>query len=116
MKKSLVVLFTIFLIACNNGDAPPEGIISEEKMALMLADVHIIESRVSKMGLLSLDSSTIVSEKLKADLFKQNKTDSSTYNKSYKFYSTHPEYLERIYKEVIVELEKREKKKDYRGL
>ncbi len=53
MKKSLVVLFTIFLIACNNGDALPEGIISEEKMALMLADVHVIESRVSKMGLLS---------------------------------------------------------------
>ena len=116
MQKSLIFILVLFLSACGSDDSPPADIIPEEKMAVLIADVHVIEARLSKISLMSLDSATIIVERLKMDNFKKNKVDSAQYNRSYKFYSTHPDYLERIYKNVIKDLEKRFKKKDYRGL
>lgn len=116
MKKLKLLLFLTVLSGCNGTDSPPSGALSENEMVNILADIHIMEARVSKMGLLSLDSSTIVSEKLKLDLLKKYKTDSSTYNKSYKFYSTQPNLFEGIYAEVTKKIESKIKKKDYKGI
>ncbi len=112
---TLLISF-VLVLGCESTDSQPDNLISEQEMAKILVDIHVIEARVNKMALSNLDTSTLVNERLKLSLFKQYKTDSMTFNRSYQFYSTHPDYFERIYEDVIKQLSVREKKKDYRHL
>ncbi|MFN4146216.1 MAG: DUF4296 domain-containing protein [Runella sp.] len=104
------------LMGCQESPKVPEGTVSEEKMAKILTEIHLIEARVSRLSLTSLDSSTVITEHLKQQVFKKYQVDSAAYNRSYQFYSTNPAFLERIYQQVLKDLEAREKKKDYKGL
>jgi Domain of unknown function (DUF4296) len=118
VKKSgwIVLLIGWWAIGCDNAPKPPDGTLSEEKMAVILADVHVAEARVTRMNLVSLDSAALVTEHLKMQIFKANKVDSVAYNRSYQFYARYPEYLERIYEIVLKDLDKRQKKKNTKGL
>ncbi|CAG5010570.1 hypothetical protein DYBT9275_04760 [Dyadobacter sp. CECT 9275] len=78
-------------------------------MALILADIHIAESRVTRLQLKSTDSSIIVFDKLKTDIWKKHKVDTTVYNSSYTYYVSHPQQMKQIYQEVNKNLEKREK-------
>lgn len=110
------LLLSIFLTSCQDEPEVPKGTIPEAKMAQILTDMHLLEARVGRLGMTSLDSSTIVTEHLKQQIFKRYGTDSAAYNRSYEFYSTNPIFLERIYEDVVKKLETRQKKKDYKGL
>lgn len=115
--KSIVwALLVVFLVACTQAVEVPEGTIPEEKMGQIMTDIHLVEARVSRLSMASVDSTTLVSERLKKDVFKKYKIDTAAYNQSYRFYSTHPEYLERIYEKVVKDFEKRVKKDDVKGL
>ena len=103
-----------FLTGCKDEPDVPTGTITEAKMANILTDMHVLEARIGRLGLTSLDSSTIVAEHLKLKIFKKYSTDSATYNRSYQFYSTNPVFLERIYGDVVKQLEVRQKKKDFK--
>jgi hypothetical protein len=116
LRLYTLLIFSAFIISCNNEDSEPPNLISEQEMAKILVDIHVIEARVNKMALSNLDTSTLVNERLKLSLFKEYKTDSLTFNRSYQFYSTHPDYLERIYEDVTKQLQVREKKKNYKHL
>lgn len=109
-------LSAFLIMGCQDEPEVPEGTVSEAKMAQILTDIHILEARVGRLGMTSLDSSTIVTEHLKLQIFKKYGVDSATYNKSYQFYSTNPFFLERIYNNVVKDLETRQKKKNYKGL
>jgi hypothetical protein len=109
-------ILTVLLTSCQDEPEVPAGTIPEPKMAQILVDMHLLEARVGRLGLTSLDSSTIVTEHLKRNLFKKYNTDSAAYNRSYQFYSTNPVFMERIYTDVVKQLEKRQKKKEYKDL
>lgn len=110
------LLLTIFLTSCQDEPEVPKGTLSEAKMAQILTDIHLLEARIGRLGITSLDSSTIITEHFKLKIFKKYGTDSATYNRSYQFYSTNPVFLERIYEDVVKKLETKQKKKDYKGL
>jgi len=110
------LLVGVFFSACQDEPKVPKGTISEPKMAQILTDIHLLEARIGRLNLTSLDSSTIVTEHLKQKIFKKYSTDSVAYNRSYLFYSTNPVFLERIYADVVKKLETRQKKKDYKGI
>jgi len=116
VKSVVWPLLVVLLAACTQKDEIPKGTISEEKMGQIMTDIHLIEARVSRLSIASIDSTTLVSERLKRDVFKKHKIDTAAYNQSYRFYSMHPEYLERIYEKVVKNLEKRVKKDDVKGL
>ena len=119
MKQYLLSSFLILVIlstACQEEPKVPQGTIPEPKMAEILTDIHLLEARIGRLNLTSLDSSTIVTERLKGQIFKKYKTDSIAYNRSYQFYSTNPAFLERIYTNVVKKLEVRQKKKNYNGI
>ena len=109
-------LSTLLLFSCQDEPEVPAGTLSEAKMAQILTEIHLIEARVGRLGMTSLDSSTIVTENLKLNIFKKYGVDSAAYNRSYQFYSTNPVFMERIYNDVVKKLETRQKKKDYKGL
>lgn len=119
MKYYLFCTFltiSVLSSACQEEPEVPKGTISEAKMADILTDIHLLEARIGRLNLTSLDSSTIVTEHLKQKIFKKYTTDSAAYNRSYQFYSTNPAFLERIYADVVKKLETRQKKKNYKGI
>ncbi len=81
-----------------------------------MVEIHLIEARVSRLSLVSIDSTTLVTERLKRAMFKKLQVDTAAFNRSYKFYATNPELLQRIYEPVVKHLEKRVKKDDVKGL
>ena len=119
MHPRLFFSFFLFLTvfsSCQEEPDVPVGTISEAKMTQILTDMHLLEARIGRLGLTSLDSSTIITEHLKQQIFKKYGVDSAVYNRSYQFYSTNPVFLDRIYTAVVKKLETRQKKKDYKGL
>lgn len=119
MKISYTLFFSLLWLgfsACQNEPEVPKGIIDEEKMVQIQIEMHLIEARISKYAMMSMDSATLVTEHLKSQVFKKYQTDSASYNRSYQFYSTNPVFMDRIYEKVVKTLETRQKKKDYRGI
>lgn len=110
LAGSITMIFT----GCNKEEAPPEGTLPEQKMADILTDIHIAESRVTRLQLKSLDSSILIFDQLKKEVWKKNKVDTLVYKNSYSFYMTHPEYMTRIYENVAKQIERREKTKNIR--
>ncbi len=110
------LILTALLTGCQDEPKIPEGTLPEAKMTQILTDMHLLEARVGRLGLTSLDSSTIVTEYLKQKIFKKYSTDSAAYNRSYQFYSTNPVFMERIYTDVVKKLEIHQMNKDYNGL
>lgn len=113
-SRSLILAgsLTMIFAGCNKEETPPEGTLSEEKMADILTDIHIAESRVTRLQLKSLDSSILIFDKLKQEVWKKNKVDTLVYRTSYSFYMTHPQYMTRIYENVKKQIEQREKTKN----
>lgn len=74
-------------------------------MAAILTDIHLAESRITKMNLRSMDSSVVVFNKLQQDIWDKHDTDSSHYRKSYSYYASHPEELGEVYELVTKNLE-----------
>lgn len=96
------------LSACTApGDAQPDNLISEPRMAAILTEIHLAEGRVSRLGISTSDSSNIVYKRLEKQIFRQLQVDTSAYTKSYIYYSSHPRQMETIYKEVIENLKEK---------
>jgi len=96
----------LIFLSCNENSKPPKDILGREKMADILADIHMAESRVSKMNLRSMDSSVVVFNKLQQDIWAKYEVDSSLYNKSYSYYASNPEAMNSLYEIVTQKLEK----------
>ena len=103
------LLATLLFTSCVSDEKPPKDTMSEEKMATILTDIHLAESRVNRMQLRSLDSSLMIFNKLKGDIWKKHKVDTVAYRKSYDYYMTRPETMTRIYEKVNKNVEIREK-------
>lgn len=95
------------LVACTAPeDKQPDNLIPESQMATILTQIHLIESRVSRMGLGSSDSSNIVYKRLEQQVFRTLRVDTNAYTKSYVYYSSHPRQMETIYKQITENLKK----------
>ncbi len=98
MRRNLFVSYLSSLLcvvglltACTDLDEKqPDNLIPESKMAAVLTDIHLAEARVSRLGLGSLDSSTLVYKRLEKQIFQKHKVDTSAYSKSYQYYSASP--------------------------
>jgi Domain of unknown function (DUF4296) len=110
MKTLLLLLCIGLLLACGGDPNPPDNVLPEDKMEKLLVDIHLLEARISKLNIVSVDSTTVLTENLKKKVFIKHQTDSSAYNRSYRFYSSYPSYFEPMYENVVKELEKQSKK------
>ena len=106
----------LFVFSCTEEIEKPKNLLSEAEMAQILADVQLAEAKIGKMSFMSIDSSNLAYQKLEAGIFKKYKTDSSAYKKSFRFYALQPEVWASIYADVVKTLEKKDKKKDLKGI
>ncbi|CAG5071912.1 hypothetical protein DYBT9623_03889 [Dyadobacter sp. CECT 9623] len=112
MRLASFLLFCLVISGCSKEEKPPANTLPEDKMAAILADIHVAESRVNRLQLRSLDSSLMIFGQLKADIWKKHKVDTLTYSKSYSYYMSHPQIMTRIYEKVNKKIEIREKNND----
>jgi hypothetical protein len=71
-----------------------------------MADVHIAESRLVQYGY-KPDNHDFRSEYMFNVMVKAG-VDTTRFNESFKFYSSHPAYFHDMYEEVITEISKRQ--------
>lgn len=102
-------LLTFLLMACSSDDKPKD-LIAEDKMAIALTDIHLLESYVNDLHLGNVDSSLVVYQKMKVDTLKKYGLDSANFNRSLKYYIMNPDLLKDIYTEVKNNLEAKKKK------
>lgn len=96
-------------IACDNESKIPKGAIDRKTMSKMLADIHLVEAKVSRMTFQDYDSTKVAYKELELQVMKKYKTDTATYRASYNYYVTNPELMTAIYDETLADLEERRK-------
>ncbi len=99
------------LIACGDGSDVPADIIDEQTMAKILADIHILESKASRLSFQAYDSTKVAYNEMEHRIMIKYKIDTTRYKASYKFYMTNPENMVRIYDETLKILKEMEEKK-----
>lgn len=126
----LFLLLVLFAFSCNTQEkenlSEPAGLIPEDKIVQVLADVHLLEATLSirspqpSMTRTPFDPHrdttvrAIVQEAMNKepigfyDIFKKHGVTRKQYETSMQWYSAKPEKLNELYDKVIVELTKRQ--------
>jgi len=108
MKKYLIVLTAMLIIACNQPEEPiPENILPKKIMIGLMVDINILESAVGLKKLKDQDKDEMIS-KYYDSIFKTHRTNKIAFEESMEYYYKHPELLEKIYEDVIDELSKKQ--------
>ena len=107
MHKYYKLFFSVLiLLAACSGNKKPAGILSQEEMANLLTDIHIIDG--SMYNVLQMPDSLY---KYGTDkyliVFKKHHTDSIQFKKSFKYYAENPEKLEAIYEEITKDIKQK---------
>ncbi len=96
------------VMACSAPDTDrPDNLIPADRMAAILTEVHMAESRISRLNLASTDSANLAYKHVEKKIFARFKVDTAAYTKSYIYYSSHPREMEIIYKQVTENLKKK---------
>ena len=108
MKKSILLkaLFLSLIISCS---APvveiPKDVLAKDKMISILVDVHLAEAAIS-INNAQRDTSKVT--EYYEFIYKNHSTTKKQFTESYDFYLAHPEILNKIYDDVLVELSKKQ--------
>jgi hypothetical protein len=107
------IQFTIFvlifsaLVSCGESELKiPEGIIPRDSMIMLMSDIHLAEARLLIGG-----GGVDMKNKYLQNVLYRHGTDTARFNRSFNFYSDHPEYFTKMYDEVIVEISRRQAEK-----
>ncbi len=107
MKYLLILLLSGILAGCGrNGDSEPKGLIPVDSMALILADIHIVEAMGNYPSM--IDSVEIDFNQYYLDVLKKHGVNAVRYDSSYSYYVRSSKKMDEIYERVLSELSARE--------
>ncbi len=109
MKYTFFILTILLLVsACEEKREAPAGLIPEDQMVLILADVSLIEAKYQRR--IIQPGRNLREETLKnySALFKKYGITSKQFADSYNYYQDDPEKMEAIYDKVLEELTRQE--------
>ena len=98
MKVFRLFILGLFLIISCKDNELPKGLIEEQKMIQIIADLHIIDGYMAT--LVYTDSTRINGKNFYASVYKSHNTTKAEYEKSLKFYSLDPVRLDSMYNRV----------------
>ena len=84
----------ILTFGCNS---TPKGILPVKKMALIIADLKVLEAKVDNMYVNSSDSTRFVYRFEQEKIFEKYNIDSSTFNQSYDYYLRNKRELVKVF-------------------
>ena len=108
MKIILMAIVTIFIFGCTNTTKIPKGILSKQKMQVVLWDI-IQAERFSALYLLkdsASNNSQIEKFKLYDQIFYIHKVSRDDFVKSYKYYLSRPDIAKIIFDSIAVRSER----------
>ncbi len=112
-KKIFLYLGIILvIIACNDTLKAPADVIDAQTMSKILADIHLIEAKASRLSFQAYDSTKVAYNELEHRVLLKYKTDSTRYKASYRYYVANPESMVKIYDETLKILEEEKKKRE----
>ncbi len=106
IRKLVIISVLFFVYACGSGDKEakiPDNIISQKEMVLVLVDFHLADASILQGQQRHEDINEFSNYRFNSVL-KKHKISRNQLKESFKFYSEHIKDLEKIYKEVVVEL------------
>lgn len=107
MKKIIVGLLLSVAISCAPApDIPPAGIIPQDTMISLLAEVHIAESRILLSGEF-VNNQQAKSVYMHQVLLKFG-VDTVRFNQSFSYYTSRPDQFELMYEQVMEEISKQQ--------
>lgn len=106
MKKFIFLILIISAGAC--AKPTPKGVLNEEEMAAVLVEMHIVEAKISNLGI-SQDSAKILQKIMLKDILAERKIPESAYYDSYDYYLENLTRFEKVYGIVVDSLNLREK-------
>ncbi len=107
VKKNLTIL--IIISACSTADNRPADLVPENKMALILTEIHILEAKIKQLGIQKNDSMQAVYDHYERLLFNDFGIDKSQYERSFNYYVNHPKEFNTVYETVVDTLALRQK-------
>ncbi len=106
--QKILLLFTCFLLfSCSEKKALviPDSVLSKQKMAEVLLDIHLLESTIT-VNNTNPDKGSKNNPTPNFDVLKKNNISKKQYDESFTFYSQHPELLTELYDIILNELSK----------
>ncbi|WKK74506.2 DUF4296 domain-containing protein [Marivirga salinae] len=100
MRKLIYIIAILTIVSCSGKEDRPKGVISHEKMALILSDIYLAEYKATHIDLKN-DSAKEVLRHYELKIFEDHNTNDSIYKESFKYYLENPDQLETIYDIVI---------------
>jgi hypothetical protein len=107
--KFVKLLFLLFGLSACGSQERPDNLIQEDKMAKILAEIHLLEAQINNLRFQHEDSSVYVYQKKRFDIVKSFQSDTATFRISLKYYLLNPDKMKEIYKQVKVNLEAKKK-------
>lgn len=102
IKLTIILLFLVS--ACNSN---PEGVVSIDKMAEILADLKVLEAKIDNFYVTTADSSRVAYRYEQNKIFKKHEIDSVQFNLSYDYYLRDKRKMLKVYEKSEEILENR---------
>ncbi len=93
----------LILFSCTEEEKPasaPKGILPMDSTALVLRDIHELESALM-VSSIRQDSTQNLYRELEPDIFRKYKLDTTRFNRSLRYYSSEPYLLDSLYHVVL---------------
>lgn len=99
MRFIIPAILVVFLFGCD-GPVTPSGVLTEDKMVMILKDIHVTEGKVSALPI-PYDSSQTLYKLLEREVFLKHQVSDSVFTQSMRFYLEDAAKMDRIYARVI---------------
>lgn len=105
--KRLIFLLIVVVAACSSPSK--KSILSKEKLALVISDIHLAEAKINEKHIGSSDSALVLFQQIQQSIYKKHGVDSSQVNQSFEEYVKEPDEFLEMYQLVTEELSKKVK-------
>jgi hypothetical protein len=109
VSSALMMLLVFAAFSCKKTEKLPAGVLSKEKMVVLLTDFYITEEKVNRLNL-QPDSGSALFAAMKEKVFEKTGVPDSVFSRSFDYYMDHPTDLELIYTALVDSLQLKEQR------
>ena len=103
--KIIILLLSILLLACTTPKIEiPTEILSETEFTNLLKEIHLEEAAFELNKSKGLENAKNILANSYQSIYKKHNIDDSTFSKSLNYYAKNPQKLEKIYSNILEEL------------
>ncbi len=108
-KICFLIFLSITFFSCSKkAEKIPDDVLSQKKMIEVLADIQVAEAGIQLRNSTPSDSVSSLAISEYKYVFEKHHISDSIFKKSFLYYTSHPDLMSDMYKEVITTLSKRQ--------